>query len=107
MGAVGVPGGIRLPRMVLTAVLTVLSGALAALCLAQVMAGREFVRMTRGRRPAAQVRREYGAVFLTAVGALLTCLGAGWWGIALVWVGIALTVAVSTRTRREQPHDHE
>lgn len=86
--------------MVLTAVLAILCGVLAALCLAQVIAGREFVRVTRGRRSVAQVRREYGAAFVTAAGALATCLGAGWWGIALVWVGVILTVAVSTRARR-------
>jgi hypothetical protein len=77
------------------------AGLLAAFCFLQVITGHELIRLSRTRRPPAQVRREYvGPTLIGISGVLMGIDGLIWWAMGLGWIGLIVTVATGTRTRR-------
>ncbi|SFQ44648.1 hypothetical protein SAMN04489713_1349 [Actinomadura madurae] len=84
--------------MTLAYTFSALAGLLAAVCLLQVITGREVVRLSRTRHPPGRVRRMYSGPTLIGVGGVL--LGAGivmWVGMGLLWGGLILAVATTAR----------
>jgi hypothetical protein len=83
------------------AVTMAVAGFLAAFCLLQVITGHELIRLSRTRRSPAQVRREYvGPTIMGISGVLVGADGLIGWAIVLSWVGLILTLAIGTRSRR-------
>lgn len=78
-----------------------LSGLLAAVCLLQMITGRELVRLSKTRRPPGRVRRQYvGPTLIGISGVLMSAGQLGWWAMGLLWGGLILTMVTATTKRR-------